>query len=65
MKKTKSTIGSKIPFVNLRKQYRGIKKEIDGAIKEVLGKGQFVLGDQVNQFEKEFADFFKNKNGER
>lgn len=61
MKKTKSTIGSKIPFVNLRKQYRGIKKEIDGAIKEVLGKGQFVLGDQVNQFEKEFARYCGSK----
>lgn len=46
-----------IPFVNLKKQYEGIKKEIDGAIKKVLRDGQFVLSENVKKFEKEFARY--------
>lgn len=47
----------KIPFVNLRKQYRHIKKDIDRAIRAVLTEGQFVLGKNVEKFEKEFARY--------
>lgn len=44
-----------IPFVDLRTQYRSIKQEIDEAIARVLDTGQFVLGDEVAAFEREFA----------
>ena len=46
-----------IPFVDLHAQYRSIKTEIDAAIARVLETGQFVLGDEVAAFEREFADY--------
>ncbi len=46
-----------IPFVNLKKQYYSIKDQIDKAIKEVLEGGWFILGQNVNEFEKEFASY--------
>lgn len=47
----------KIPFVNLTKQYQDNKKSIDNALLSVLKKGQFILGEQVRLFEKEFASY--------
>jgi dTDP-4-amino-4,6-dideoxygalactose transaminase len=46
-----------IPFVDLRAQYHAIKVEIDTAIGRVLESCQFVLGDEVTGFEREFAAF--------
>jgi dTDP-4-amino-4,6-dideoxygalactose transaminase len=46
-----------IPLVDLKAQYRGIKPEIDEAIARVLESGQFVLGDEVAAFEREFAAY--------
>ncbi len=45
-----------IPFVDLKKQYQNIKREVDGAIADVVASGQFVLGEQVEAFEASFAD---------
>ena len=44
-----------IPFVDLRSQYRGIKSEIDAAVGRVLESTQFIPGDEVTGFEREFA----------
>jgi dTDP-4-amino-4,6-dideoxygalactose transaminase len=44
-----------IPFVDLRAQYSGIKAEIGAAIAHVLDSGQYVLGEEVETFEREFA----------
>jgi dTDP-4-amino-4,6-dideoxygalactose transaminase len=46
-----------IPFVDLKAQYRSIKPAIDAAIARVLESAQFVLGEEVAAFEKEFAAF--------
>src|SRR5690242_11075687 len=46
-----------IPFLDLKAQYRSIKNEIDAAVGRVLESGQFVLGDEVAAFEKEFAAY--------
>lgn len=46
-----------IPLVDLNAQYRTIKPEIDAAIGRVLESGQFVLGEEVAAFEREFAEF--------
>lgn len=46
-----------IPFVDLKAQYRGIKNEIDAAVLSVLDSGQFVLGQEVEAFENEFAAY--------
>lgn len=47
----------KIPFVDLTRQYKTIKKEIDEAYREVMKKGEFVLGSEVEKFENEFAKY--------
>jgi dTDP-4-amino-4,6-dideoxygalactose transaminase len=36
-------------------EYRAYKGEIDAAIQRVLESGHYILGDEVNAFEKEFA----------
>jgi dTDP-4-amino-4,6-dideoxygalactose transaminase len=45
-----------IPFVDLRKQYLEIKRDVDAAIARVFDSGQFVLGEEVEAFEREFAE---------
>jgi dTDP-4-amino-4,6-dideoxygalactose transaminase len=46
-----------IPYGNLQAQYRAIKPEIDAAIARVLDSAQFILGDEVAAFEREFAEY--------
>ncbi len=46
-----------IPYVDLQAQYRGIKDEIDAAVLRVLDSTQFILGEEVFAFEREFAGF--------
>lgn len=51
----------KINFVDLKKQYKTIKPEITRAIQKVLVKTDFILGEEVDLFEKEFAEFCEVK----
>ena len=53
----------KVPFLDLKAQYRSIKPEIDAAIQKVLDSTQFVLGDEVAAFEREFAEYGGAKHG--
>jgi dTDP-4-amino-4,6-dideoxygalactose transaminase len=46
-----------IPLVDLRRQYLGIKADIDAAIERVFDTGQFVLGEEVGAFERDFAHY--------
>lgn len=46
-----------VPFVDLKVQYQHIKDEINQAIGRVLESSQFILGDEVAAFEKEFAAY--------
>ena len=46
-----------IPFSDPSASYQAHKKEIDEAIQRVLNSGWFVLGKEVDTFEKEFAAF--------
>jgi len=46
-----------IPFVDLRKQYAPFKDEILSGISKVLDGMQLFLGENVQQLEKEFAQF--------
>ncbi len=46
-----------VPFLDLKAQYHSIKQEIDAAIQSVLESAQFVLGDEVAAFEREFAAY--------
>ena len=46
-----------IPFLDLKAQYRSIKEDVQRAIEQVLESGQYVLGDEVAAFEREFAAY--------
>ena len=46
-----------IPFVDLKTQYQSLKDEVMAAVGHVLETGQFVLGEEVATFEKEFAAY--------
>lgn len=47
----------KVNFVDLQRQYKQIKSEIDLAIQKVVGSSQFILGEECTNFEKEFSKF--------
>ena len=49
--------GRMIPFVDLKTQYRAIRTEIQSTIARVLDSGQYVLGEEVRHFEREFASY--------
>jgi dTDP-4-amino-4,6-dideoxygalactose transaminase len=46
-----------IPFLDLRAQHHTIGAELPNAVLRVLESGQFVLGENLGAFEKEFADY--------
>ena len=46
-----------IPFANPKAQYLSKKGEIDTAITRVLESGSYILGKEVESFEREFASF--------
>jgi dTDP-4-amino-4,6-dideoxygalactose transaminase len=45
-----------VPYVNLSAQHAAIKPEILAAVGHVIDSGQFILGDDVAEFECRFAD---------
>lgn len=51
----------RVSFIDLRRQYVKIREEIDSALKRVLESGNFILGDEVKNFEKEIAKFLNVK----
>jgi dTDP-4-amino-4,6-dideoxygalactose transaminase len=46
-----------IPYLDLPTQYRSIKGEIDAAVARVLESAQFILGEEVTAFERDFARY--------
>lgn len=51
----------KIPFINLRLEYAKYKDSYHSAIENVLMQGNYILGDNVSQFEYEFAKYVGTK----
>ena len=47
----------KIPFVDLRAQHEEVRTEIEAALKEVIDGSQFIGGERVEVFERNFAAF--------
>lgn len=50
-----------IPMVDLKRQYLGLKAEIDGAVLKALEATQFILGPNVQKFEEEAASYLGAK----
>jgi hypothetical protein len=46
-----------IPMADLKAQYLSIKDEIDAAVQRVIENSQFILGPEVDAFEKEMAAY--------
>jgi dTDP-4-amino-4,6-dideoxygalactose transaminase len=51
----------RVPFVNYPLQYRNLEKELDTAIKRVLTSGDLILRSDVEEFEKNIANFVGTK----
>ncbi|MFH1616610.1 MAG: DegT/DnrJ/EryC1/StrS family aminotransferase [Planctomycetota bacterium] len=49
--------GKNIPFLDLRPQHNEVRDEVLLAIKGVIDSGWYILGPQVEAFEKEFAEY--------
>jgi dTDP-4-amino-4,6-dideoxygalactose transaminase len=52
-----------IPFFNAKREHAEIRQEISEAVERVCDSGRFVLGDEVNAFEKEFSSYVGAKHG--
>ncbi len=48
---------TRVKFVDLSRQYKSIRSEVDAAMARVVEHGDFVLGDDVQRFEEEFAEY--------
>jgi dTDP-4-amino-4,6-dideoxygalactose transaminase len=46
-----------VPFLDLKTQYSQIASEMEPAVLKVLSGGNYILGDEVRAFEREFASF--------
>jgi dTDP-4-amino-4,6-dideoxygalactose transaminase len=47
----------KVPFLDLEAAYLELKDEIDAAVARVLASGWYILGEEVEAFESEFAAY--------
>jgi dTDP-4-amino-4,6-dideoxygalactose transaminase len=45
-----------VPFLDVRAGYRELKKDLDAAYRRVMDSGWYILGGEVEKFEKEFAE---------
>ncbi len=46
-----------IPFLEVGATYQELRGELDAAVARVLNSGWYLLGDEITQFEREFADY--------
>lgn len=51
-----------VPFLDLKAGYLELKDELDAAARRVLESGWYILGEEVEAFEQEFADYCEVKN---
>lgn len=49
--------GQEFPFLDLKAQYAGIREEVEAAIRHVMESQHFILGPEVEAFEKEIGQF--------
>lgn len=51
----------KVPFLDLKRENDLIRNQLDNAISRVIGNGNFILGEEVLAFEREFSEYLKVK----
>ena len=47
----------KVPFFQLNSQYENLREELQDAVSRVLSSGFYILGDEVEAFEREFSEY--------
>src|SRR5258708_7126093 len=52
-----SEVKSNVPFLDLQAATRELREEIDCAVARVLDSGYFLLGKELQAFEREFAEY--------
>lgn len=52
-------MNQKIPFLDMKSPYLELKDELDAAYQRVMESGWFILGEEVDAFEQEFASYCK------
>ncbi|HEX7900651.1 MAG TPA: DegT/DnrJ/EryC1/StrS family aminotransferase [Planctomycetota bacterium] len=50
-----------VPFLDLRLGHQTLRKELDEAYRRVVDSGWFILGEEVEAFEREFASYCEAK----
>ncbi len=50
-----------VSFIDLKSQYKEVKKEIDESVLDILTNGRFILGQEVGEFEQAFAKYTGTK----
>ena len=50
-----------IPLIDLKAQYKSIAEDLDRVTKEVLSSAGYIMGKNVIEFEKEFAEYIGTK----
>lgn len=50
-----------IPFIDLKQQYSLIQEDVEAAVLKVLRSGQYILGPEVGELERELAAFVGTK----
>lgn len=50
-----------IPLINLTKQYEAIKTDCDKKVLDVLSSANYIMGENVKEFEKEFTEYIGTK----
>ena len=55
------TIIQQVPFLDLKAQYLELKPELDQAYQKVMQSGWYILGEEVESFEHEYATYIGTK----
>jgi dTDP-4-amino-4,6-dideoxygalactose transaminase len=50
-----------VPFLDLKSAYKELKSQIDAAYRRVMDSGRYILGQEVEAFEEEFASYLETK----
>lgn len=56
-----STKEVKVPLIDLRTQYRSLRREINSTIARILDSGIYIAGTEVKQFENELSQYTQSK----
>ena len=50
-------MNQKVPFLDMKSPYQELKEELDAAYQRVMQSGWYILGEEVEAFEHEFAEY--------